>query len=332
MYIATIDTGTTNTRVTIWDDKKPVHTEKSETGVRISSIEGTNEKLLISIRRCLVKALEKVKINEENLKLIIASGMIGSELGICEVPRVIAPASLIDLAENCKKKYIKEVSRLHPIWFIPGIQNARGVDDISKCELMDVMRGEEVETFGILAKENIKGPVVLILPGSHTKYVYVNEKNKIQGCVTTMAGEILMELTRSSIISDSLGSGYVEKIEEKWLDTGAESAKKVGISRASFSVRILDLFTEATVNQKANYLLGAIIATDMKALFGSGVYKVNSDCKILIGGTTSFSEGFFHLLMKEKPNIKNIKTVDKELQSNIAGYGSIMIMEQVKTS
>jgi len=330
MYTATIDTGTTNTRVTIWEDKKPIHTEKNGTGVRVSSIEGTNEKLLISIRKCLLSALAKTKIHEESLSLIIASGMIGSELGICEIERVIAPASLIDLAKHCEQRSIKEVSRLQPIWFIPGIQNASGVDDVSKCELMDVMRGEEAEAFGILAKENVKGPVVLILPGSHTKYVYINENNEIMGCTTTMAGEILMELTRSSIISDSLSSNYVKKIEAKWLEAGAKSETTVGIGRAAFSVRILDLFTEATVNQKANYLLGAIIATDMKALFGSGVCKVNNHCEILIGGTTTFSEGFLHLLKKAKPDIKNIRVVDEKTQDNIAGYGAIMIMEQAR--
>jgi len=124
----------------------------------------------------------------------------------------------------------------------------------------------------------MKGPVVLILPGSHTKFVYVNESNEIQGCTTTMAGEMLMELTRSSIISDSLNSAYAEKIEKKWLEAGADSAKKTGLTRTAFSVRILDLFTETTVNQKANYLLGAVVATDIKALFGSSVYEINHNC------------------------------------------------------
>lgn len=328
MYIATIDTGTTNTRVTIWDKQKPVCVQKIGVGVRVTSIENSNLKLLEGIRECLEEALKSSGIDETRLNLIVASGMIGSELGVCEIPRVTAPVSMKDLADSCVCKKIDKISRLHPIYFIPGVQNNVKTDSISKANLMDVMRGEEVETFGILIRENINGPAIVILPGSHTKFVFLNENNQITGCETTMAGEILMQLTTSTIISESLNASYVYEIEKEWLEAGADEAEKSGINRTAFKVRILDLFTRSTANQRCNYLLGAIIATDIKALMESAFYKNSRKVKILIGGTNSFSAGFAYLLKQKIKSDEEVRLLSNEAQANLAGYGALQIIKQ----
>ena len=328
MYRVTIDTGTTNTRVTVWQGKNAIHTEKREVGVRMTSIEGNNRKLKATVRECLEAALHRCGINEQEVEIIIASGMISSELGLCEIPRATAPGSAEKLAGQCVKKEIPEVSMLHPIFFIPGVQNYTPGVEAWNCSSMDIMRGEEVETFGLLSREKIKGPVVLVLPGSHTKYVYVNKKDEIQGCTTTMAGEILMELTRSSIISSSLQAGYVEEIQETWLRAGAAAAAREGLNRCAFSVRILDLFSESTRSQRANYLLGAIIETDLQALFHSPVYEMKQDSMVLIGGDSAYARGFAILLRERKGFEGNVRMAEKVNQENVAGYGAIEIMEK----
>ncbi|WP_343247219.1 2-dehydro-3-deoxygalactonokinase [Diplocloster hominis] len=331
MYRVTIDTGTTNTRVTVWQDKKAIHTEKREIGVRITSIEGTNRKLTAAVRECLEAALRICRITEQEVETIIASGMISSELGLCEIPRATAPVCAEKLAGLCVKKDIPEVSMLHPVFFIPGVQNQVAEVEAENCSSMDIMRGEEVETFGLLSREKIKGPVVLVLPGSHTKYVYVNEKDEIQGCTTTMAGEILMELTRSSILSSSLQAGYVEEIEERWLRAGAAAAAREGLNRCAFSVRILDLFSGCTRSQRANYLLGAVIETDLQALFHSPVYEMTQDSTVLIGGDSAYARGFAVLLREREGFRGTIRFAEKENQENVAGYGAIGIMEKRMT-
>lgn len=327
MLIATIDTGTTNTRIIVWDEKKPLAVKKKEVGVRVTSIEGAKTKLLSGIRQCLLEALYASGYKEEDLDGILASGMIGSELGVCEIERMVAPVSLRNLAANCVAKNIPEISKLKTIYFIPGVQNGKSIHDLAKCELVDVMRGEEVEAFGIIDRMNLQGPVVLILPGSHTKIVYINKENEIVGCVTTMAGEMLMELTRSSIISGSLEYSYAETMEEEWLMAGAEEAEKTGLNRTAFLVRIIDLFTEATVNQKANYLLGALLACDIKAIRESQVGNMVLAEKFVILGTNAFSQGMAFLLQRQNPS-KKVMLVPEEKQSNLAGYGALVVWQE----
>lgn len=326
MLAVTIDTGTTNTRVTLWRNKEPICIKKEETGVRVTSIEGTNEKLLKAIRKCLVAVLEESGKQESEIDVILASGMIGSELGICEIPRKKAPASSKALSESCVYKNIPEVSKILPICFIPGVQNDDTIRSLDKCEMMDIMRGEEVEVFAALDRLGMNGPAVLILPGSHTKIVYLNDKNEITGCVTTMAGEILMELTKSSILSGSLQSCFAEEIEEEWLKAGAHEAEKTGLNRTAFLVRILNLFSDATVNQKANYLLGAVIAFDLEALKNSKVGKIEPGCRFMITGNNTYSKGL-EILLREQYDME-IKRLDEGLQENLAGYGAILVWKQ----
>ncbi|MGA4923266.1 2-dehydro-3-deoxygalactonokinase, partial [Bacillus subtilis] len=68
---------------------------------------------------------------------------------------------------------------VHPIWFIPGVKNAVATVDVENIDAMDVMRGEEVETFGLLMQHNVKGPALIVLPGSHSKFILTDEKKQI---------------------------------------------------------------------------------------------------------------------------------------------------------
>ena len=55
----------------------------------------------------------------------------------------------------------------------------------------------------------------MILPGSHTKFVFVDNENRITDCSTTMAGEFLMNLTQSSVLSESLSKEFAEELDRK---------------------------------------------------------------------------------------------------------------------
>ena len=58
-YTITIDTGTTNTRVFLFNEKNEVAASvKSEIGVRITAIDGNNNRLKAAIRGCLEDVLK----------------------------------------------------------------------------------------------------------------------------------------------------------------------------------------------------------------------------------------------------------------------------------
>lgn len=246
-YTITIDTGTTNTRVYLFNEKyEAVASAKSEIGVRITAIDGNNNRLKAAIKGCLEDVLKQADITYDDVKQVAASGMITSNVGLTEIPHVVAPASAEDLAKAAKSVLIEDVCPL-PILFIPGVKNRDGKLDLTTFESMDMMRGEEVETVAVI--ENLpKGePYLLVLPGSHTKFVSVDRSGKITGCLTTITGELL-----SVIIKDTADRGCGRTSLPPWRLTrksidiaGYETAKKTGIGRACFSQRILNTFAGA---------------------------------------------------------------------------------------
>lgn len=149
-YTITIDTGTTNTRVYLFNEKyEAVASAKSEIGVRITAIDGNNNRLKAAIKGCLEDVLKQADITYDDVKQVAASGMITSNVGLTEIPHVVAPASAEDLAKAAKSVLIEDVCPL-PILFIPGVKNRDGKLDLTTFESMDMMRGEEVETVAVI--------------------------------------------------------------------------------------------------------------------------------------------------------------------------------------
>ena len=84
-YTITIDTGTTNTRVYLFNEKyEAVASAKSEIGVRITAIDGNNNRLKAAIKGCLEDVLKQADITYDDVKQVAASGMITSNVGPCE--------------------------------------------------------------------------------------------------------------------------------------------------------------------------------------------------------------------------------------------------------
>ena len=128
MCIITIDSGTTNTRVNIWQSERVIADSFQEVGARDTAITGSKTTLQNGVRMAIAQVLSQANIQIANVKLILATGMIGSNLGLLEVPHVPAPAGLEELAKGMKMTIIPEVISC-PIWFIPGVRNLK--EDVS---------------------------------------------------------------------------------------------------------------------------------------------------------------------------------------------------------
>jgi len=324
MYIATIDSGTTNTRVKIWHDEKVVADSQVEAGVRDTAVTGSKYKLQQGVKNAIDSAVSNAGITKDEVKLFLASGMITSGLGLYELSHVWAPAGVKELSESMECKVINEVID-KPIWFVPGIKNNLREINMDNCELMDIMRGEEVETFGILQKLKINGPALIILPGSHSKFVSLNSDNQVTGCVTTLAGELLSVITCNTILANALDNSFAKEISEEFILKGAHYSNKVGLNRTCFTVRILDMFTKYTVNEKANFLLGAVLASDLFAIKNSKALNISPDLPVIIGGSKILKKAFEILIKSDNYFKGNINVVEEEIMKDMAGFGAIVI-------
>ena len=327
MYYLSIDTGTTNTRVTVWHKEAEVYTAFRPVGVRITSIEGSNHTLVAAIRECAEEALQAANISFQELEFIAASGMITSNLGVCEVPHIKVPASVQQLAEGTISKVIPEITLEKEIYFVPGIKNFSSEVTLENCEAKDIMRGEETETVGVIQRCRLKGPAILILPGSHTKFVFIDNENRITDCSTTMAGEILMNLTKSPVLSEALSKEFAKELDEKWLLKGAQICKQFGLGQTAFKVRILDLFSNASHNEKANFLLGAVLEQDIIALKKKEDFIKNPECKEVIVGNSLLADAFEKLLKADEAFLGEKIRVLGEKAENLAGVGSSWIVK-----
>ncbi len=333
-YILTIDTGTTNTRVTLWQDDQVIAHHATEVGVRDTSITGSREKLQQGVRLCIQGALAEAGITEQQVALVLGSGMISSNLGLFELPHVLAPAGIQQLARGMVSVTIPEVCS-KPLWFVPGVRNVVENIGLHNCEAMDMMRGEEVEVMAVIQQLQLQGPAMLVLPGSHSKFVCLDDSNRITGCVTTLAGELMYVITHNTILAQSLEAQFATSIQPEMLLAGARSAQSIGLGRTCFNVRILDQFTIYERNDRANFLLGAILGADLLTLKNSSAIKMLPGTPVIVCGKPIMKEALALLIQHDDYFSGSITVLSNEIQAHLAGRGAIAVARArglIKTS
>lgn len=283
MYIITIDTGTTNTRVCAWHNERLLAEAARPVGVRDTAISGSTEILMKGVSDAVHDARRQANIPADEKVVFLSAGMITSNVGLHEIPHLLAPAGVNELATGMVSAQLPAITD-EPIWFVPGIRNHNAAVTLDNAEQMDMMRGEETEAIGVLASLDISGPALIILPGSHSKFVKIDASNRIEGCVTTIGGELLDVITRHTILASSLNQQFAQEIDTPALLQGANQCLQTGLSRTCFSVRVLDMFSELTQNQKANVLLGAVLQDDLQAIKHSEAFTVTPDTHVVVCG------------------------------------------------
>ncbi|CAN5397538.1 2-dehydro-3-deoxygalactonokinase [soil metagenome] len=343
--ILTIDTGTTNTRVSLWRKGQAISRHAMPVGVRNSAINGSHTMLQTAVRDTIATCLAQAGVAPEEVNLALASGMISSPLGLHQMPHLSAPAGLSDLALRLEAVTLHEVFS-RPIWFIPGVRNRLPVDtqpgttpkqneaagavtiSLENCEAMDMMRGEETEVFALQAGMRIRGAATLVMPGSHTKIIALDEEGRIAGCATTLAGELMQNITTNTILADSLQSQFASSINPKMVLAGAALAQKSGVGRACFSIRIMDQFADSSANDRANFLLGALLSEDVKAMKNSSAISLRGDTPVIVAGK-GVARQALALLIKEDDFFSGTLAVVNDAQNSLlSGYGALRIARE----
>jgi len=81
-----------------------------------------NKKLLITeIKMAINYLLKQNFMSEEDVICILASGMITSEFGLCNLEHIKAPAGISELHNTMHKTVLKEITDI-PFAFIRGVK------------------------------------------------------------------------------------------------------------------------------------------------------------------------------------------------------------------
>jgi 2-dehydro-3-deoxygalactonokinase len=180
---------------------------------------------------------------------LIASGMIGSRQGWVEAPYCECPAGFHAIAAA-----LTSVPGTR-LFIVPGLM-CHGVDEVP-----DVMRGEETQVFGALP-ENIGARQVLVLPGTHSKWVIAGPGG-IETFASFMTGELYAVLREHSI----LGRLAVASVDDAALDRGVRHSLRqdAALTHDLFSARTLALTDALASTGVADYLSGLLLGAEIAA-------------------------------------------------------------------
>lgn len=302
----TIDGGTTSTRVRILKNREIIDSVKLDIGVR-SAVEN-RKKYSSSIKSVIDELISRNK--HEKIERILASGMITSEFGLCNLPHIKIPAGIFEFHESMYETTISEISDI-PFVFFRGVKN-----ECNNIDEFDMMRGEETELVGIMNDEY--GECIYVLPGSHSKIIKTDAQGRIISFSTMLTGEMIASLSQGTILKDAVDL-TVSNINSEYLLKGYEYAETFGLNKALFKVRILKNIFQCSKEEIYSFFMGIILCDEILII-------LNDEAKtVVLGGRTQIKKAMAAIL-KEKSK-KNIVLISDKSVEYSTSLGMIKIYE-----
>ncbi len=186
---------------------------------------------------------------------VLMSGMIGSRQGWLEAPYVACPAGVAEIVAQLAVVPCEGAD----LRVVPGLTctDAGGTPE--------VMRGEETQIIGVL--EEMDGPALACLPGSHSKWAEVADA-RIVRFATYLSGEAFAALRGHTILGRLMRDAPIDLAA---FDRGVARAAEPGhLLHHLFGVRTLGLFGALDETQGASYLSGLLIGHEVRAALPAG--------------------------------------------------------------
>lgn len=257
-----VDVGTTNTRVWVTHGPRVLHRCEAPVGARDSARDGHPGALARALRELLVEVRRAP--SPAAPRFVLAAGMVSSPQGLCEVPHVPAPAGVGELAAASREQVLSEICEL-PFLFVPGVRTSArpGADGIAG---RDVMRGEETLALGLAALGLLAPGAGLLSLGSHWKLVRLDHAGHVAFSVTSIAGELLAAVRAQTILASALPDGPLAQADGTQVRRGIQEARRAGLPRALFCVRLLELAGETSPAERLSFALGALVGADLDGM------------------------------------------------------------------
>ncbi len=303
LWIA-LDGGTTNTRASVVIDGKVTDTVKFDVGVRDTQGDGDNA-VKAAVRACLDTLIGRLGQDPSSVDCV-ASGMLGSEAGLINLPHVIAPAGAADLAQGS----ILWRDPLNPdvaIRVLPGVRTGPDHSNPNRFAgslAQDVMRGEETQVWGIreiLMSRDLNAvsqPWLLLWPGSHTKLIAVEPDGTIAGGFTTLAGETYAALKSATLLKRSVPEEPARHVDPQRLTEAAEAVEASGLMHAAFWTRVADITGSMNALERGEWLSAIVTAEDVRGLAAHAWMRESRFSRIYLGGEPSRQSAYSYLLRR----------------------------------
>jgi 2-dehydro-3-deoxygalactonokinase len=265
------DWGTSSFRIRWIRDSEVVREFHDKTGCRTIHEEAiaSGEQRPVLYERFLRKVLSNWPPAENRLPLVI-SGMASSSIGWIEVPYAPVPLKL-----NASDLRSEKISWNKPGWLgetylISGVATEN-----------EMMRGEETEAIGLLDEGSGATPSVLVLPGTHSKHVFV-ANGRIENISTYMTGELFDVLARYSILKATVDCSTLfdaKPADSHAFDAGVRQGAQAGLGASLFQARARVVLKKIPATENAWFLSGLLIGAEIADSVRSSPKR-----RFLIGG------------------------------------------------
>lgn len=237
------DWGTSNLRLWLWQD-----------GAIIDRINGRSLGALAADAPARLSELIQGWRKEYVIDRMILCGMAGARGGLYEADYVSTPAD----AAGWSKGSVRTSFEGLPLTIAAGVTTA--ADD----QRADVMRGEEAQIFGVMATapELASGAHSIILPGTHSKWVSVND-GQITDLRTFMTGELHALLSRSSLFAGAQGDGPATNEAEGFAEGLTTGKTSPSLTANLFHARAAQLRNGKSGLWAKGYISGLLLADEV---------------------------------------------------------------------
>ena len=265
-----LDWGTSNFRAYLMDNNNVIDQVSTQEGMKFID---QNE-----FEKILIKNIDAWN-NKFDIKVIIASGMVGAKQGWIEVPYINSPCDIRNV--NFKTFKILDDANIHIL------------SGVSQFNPSDVMRGEETQIAGFLLN-NIDFNGSICLPGTHSKWVNMNSYN-IQEFTTFLTGELYEIVKKYSILNHSLNTTELD-------DEIVKSSAKLIIENPSFisnklfEIRADNLLKNSNQTSNNSKLVGYLLGIELS---GSRTYWEDKDLVII--GSSNLNK-YYELILNGRSN------------------------------
>ena len=265
-----LDWGTSNFRAYLMDNNNVIDQVSTQEGMKFID---QNE-----FEKILIKNIDAWN-NKFDIKVIIASGMVGAKQGWIEVPYINSPCDIRNV--NFKTLKILDDANIHIL------------SGVSQFNPSDVMRGEETQIAGFLLN-NVDFNGSICLPGTHSKWVNMNSYN-IQEFTTFLTGELYEIVKKYSILNHSLNTTELD-------DEIVKSSAKLIIENPSFisnklfEIRADNLLKNSNQTSNNSKLVGYLLGIELS---GSRTYWEDKDLVII--GSSNLNK-YYELILNERSN------------------------------
>jgi 2-dehydro-3-deoxygalactonokinase len=188
----------------------------------------------------------------------VACGMVGSAHGWREAPYAECPIELAAL----------HVHAVSVPWVGGELKILPGLSCREGDGTPDVMRGEETQIAGVLARRPQEASdAMLVLPGTHSKWARL-QGGRVISFATRMTGELYAVLRQHSVLGRLMPTASRETFDNIAFDKGVAAAKRSGgrdLAHQLFATRTLGLFGHCPSDDLGDFLSGLLIGHELVA-------------------------------------------------------------------